>query len=75
MQIQVDIGFDQLVKLVKRLPSKQWAKLKNEVEKENRNTIEVSDLEKFLMSAPTFTEEQISRIDETRKAISQWRKK
>lgn len=74
MQIEIDIGFDQLVQLAKKLPSKQWAKLKNEVEKENSNK-QISDLESFLMSAPTFTESQLSEIDKTRKAISQWRKK
>ena len=74
MQIQIDIGFDQLVQLAKKLPSKQWTKLKNEVEKEN-SLRQASDLENFLMSAPTFTESQLNEIDKTRKAISQWRKK
>ena len=32
MQLQVDIGFDQLVQLVKRLPATQWTKLKAEVD-------------------------------------------
>ena len=31
MQVQIDIAFDQLVQLAKRLPVKQWAKLKQEV--------------------------------------------
>lgn len=31
MQIQVDIGFDQLVKIAKRLSENQWTKLKEEV--------------------------------------------
>ena len=68
MQIQVDIGFEQLVQLAKKLPSKQWTKLKNEVEKENAAK-KISDLESFLMSAPTFTESQLSEIDLTRQII------
>ena len=32
MQIQVDIGFEQLVKIAKRLPENQWTKLKEEDE-------------------------------------------
>ena len=32
MQVQVDIEFDQLVKIAKKLPAKQWTKLKAEVE-------------------------------------------
>ena len=31
MQAQVEIGFDQLVQLVKKLPETQWAKLKKEI--------------------------------------------
>ncbi|TAH02354.1 MAG: hypothetical protein EAZ15_05410 [Sphingobacteriales bacterium] len=32
MQLQIEVGFEQLVYLVKKLPEKQWNKLKNEVE-------------------------------------------
>ncbi len=34
MQVQVDIGFDQLLKIVKTLPSGQLKQLKAEIEKE-----------------------------------------
>ena len=34
MQFQIDIGFDQLLQLAKRLPPVQWTKLKSELEKE-----------------------------------------
>ena len=83
MRVQIDIGFDQLVQMVRELPPNQWVKLKDEVEKrltessgENPggNSIE-NDLESFLLSAPTFTEAQFEQIAETRKAISKWRKR
>lgn len=32
MQLTVDIGFDQLVQLAKRLPKTQWKRLKDEVD-------------------------------------------
>ena len=32
MQLQIDIEFDQSVQFAKKLPSKQWAKLKHEAE-------------------------------------------
>ncbi len=75
MQVQLDIGFEQLVQLAKRLPAGQWAKLKNEVDKENETTSKVSDLEAFLLTAPTFTKKQLDEIGKTRKAMTQWRTK
>ncbi|MFL9481782.1 hypothetical protein ACI6Q2_03330 [Chitinophagaceae bacterium LWZ2-11] len=73
MQVQVDIEFDQLVQIAKKLPAKQWTRLKAEVEAKNAKSGQVSDLEKFLLKAPTFTKKQLDEIAKTRKAITQWR--
>lgn len=75
MQVQIDIGFEQLVQIAKKLPLKQWAKLKDEVEKDTETTNADIDMVAFLMSAPTFTEDQLDEIEKTRKSIGQWRKK
>lgn len=75
MEVQVDIGFDQLVQLVKQLPASQWTKLKKEVDGGQVVNDQVSDLEDFLLTAPTFTKKQLDEITKTRKAISQWRTK
>jgi hypothetical protein len=75
MQAQVDIGFDQLVSLVKRLPAKQWAKLKSEVDQSGKSVDTNKDLETFLLKAPTFSKKQLDTVAETRNAISQWRTK
>jgi hypothetical protein len=75
MQVQLDIEFDQLVKLAKRLPVNQWTKLKQQVDKKVKSDRKVSGLEKFLMTAPTYTKKQLNEIDKTRKAINQWRTK
>lgn len=75
MELQVEIEFAQLVKLAKQLPATQWTKLKSEVEKEKIEANQVSDLETFLLSAPTFNKKQLDEIAKTRKAISQWRTK
>jgi hypothetical protein len=76
MQAQVEIAFDQLVKLAKELPAKQWSKLKEEVEKEQKHTEKHNKEEHiaFLLKAPTFSEKQINEIKKTRKKISEWRK-
>ncbi len=75
MQVQIDIGFEQLVKIAKTLPEKQWQKLKQEVEKEIIEPKTASDLETFLLSAPTFSKKQLNQITKTREAINQWRTK
>ena len=75
MQIQVDIGFDDLIRLVKKLPKDQLLKFKKELEKQATNDNQAQDLESFLMSAPTFSAKQIGKIKQTRKAINELRKK
>lgn len=75
MQLQIDIGFDQLVQLAKKLPSKQWAKLKQEVDKQQAERFSPDDLETFLLGAPTFSKMQLNEITKARKAINQWRTK
>jgi hypothetical protein len=74
MQVQVDIGFEQLVTIAKKLPKTQWQKLKAEVEKESPSEIANSDFREFLLNGPTFTKEQIKVIENTRKAVNKWRK-
>jgi hypothetical protein len=75
MQVQVDIGFEQLVSIVKKLPSKQWAKLKSEIEGSTKDVPKNQELETFLLQAPTFSKKQLDIVAETRKAINQWREK
>ena len=70
MQIQVDIGFDDLIRMVKRLPKDQLLKLKKELEKQAAINTQAQNLESFLMSAPTFSAEQLETIEQTRKAIN-----
>jgi hypothetical protein len=76
MQVSMEIGFDQLVGIVKKLPPKQWTKLKTEVEKDKISAKDIQDdMEAFLLKAPVFTKKQLDTIAKTRKAINQWRTK
>lgn len=75
MQVQVDIEFDQLVKLAKQLPLTQWTKLKEEVEEKRTISEHNSDLVSLLLSAPTYSKKQLDDVAKTRKAINQWRTK
>lgn len=75
MQAQVDIGFDQLVQIVKKLPEQQWTKLKAEVEAQSDVDTEREEFKKLLLNGPTFSKKQLNTIAENRKAINQWRTK
>jgi hypothetical protein len=75
MQVQVDIEFDQLVEIAKKLPARQWTKLKAAVETQSATDTNREEFKKFLLSRPTFSKKQLGTIAETRKAINLWRKK
>jgi len=72
MQVQLDIEFDQLLKIVKTLPFGQLKQLKAEIEKEAKSGKSVN-LETLLLNGPTATKKQIDIIAKNRKAINQWR--
>lgn len=74
MQVEIDIQFDQLVQLAKRLPSRQWTKLKQEVEAKEP-VKEREGFRELLLSGPTFSKKQLDAVAETRKKIDEWRTK
>ncbi len=75
MQAQVEIAFDQLVQIAKKLPAKQWTQLKAEVENQSNLDTGREEFKKLLLNGPTFSKKQLSTIAETRKVINQWRTK
>ena len=75
MQVQVDIAFDQLLKVVKKLPEGQLKKLRAEIDREVKEDKSDIDLESLLLNGPTATKKQIETIQTNRTAINQWRTK
>ena len=75
MQVQVDIGFEQLLKIVKMLPAGQLKQLKAEIEKEVEVDKPKTDLETLLLNGPVATKKQLEVIENNRKAINQLRTK
>ena len=67
MQVQVDIEFEQLLKMVKTLPSRKLKLLKAEIEKETKDEKSL-DLEALLLKGPTATKKQLEIIAKNRKA-------
>ena len=75
MQLQVDIEFEQLVKIVKMLPSAKLRQLKAEIEKKTINDKTNINLKSLLLKGPVATKKQIEVIENNRKSINQWRTK
>lgn len=75
MQVQIDIAFDQLLKVVRKLPAGQLKQLKAEIEKEGKDDKSKIDLEALLLNGPIATKKQLEIIEKNRKAINQWRTK
>ena len=73
MQVEVDIAFEQLVQIARKLSDGEWQRLKGEVESEKKLKDDNDDLMEFLLKGPTFTKEQIDTIEENGKAINRWR--
>jgi len=75
VQAIVDIKFDELLKIVKNLPESKLSILKAELEKEPESKSEKNreDLKTLLLNGPTFSEEQLADIAQTREAINRWR--
>lgn len=74
MQVQVEIEFDQLLKIVKTLPSDKLKRLEAEIKKKAGNHKSI-DLETLLLNGPTATKKQLDSIAKNRNAINQWRTK
>jgi len=81
MELKVEIGFDQLLDAVKKLPENQRKILKAELNKnpiKNKKPIEkqaLTDYQKFLLSFPVMSDEQYKEYKQIHKEINQWRTK
>ena len=73
MQVQIDIGFSQLMQIVKALPPTQLKQLRVAIDEEIQAERPQTNLETLLLLGPVATEEEIAIIESNRKAINQWR--
>lgn len=73
MQVEVDIAFDQLLKIIRKLPAGLLKQLKTAIEGEEKKE-RATDLESLLLKGPVATKKQLDVIQNNRKAIDQWRK-
>lgn len=75
MELQVNIEFDQLVKIVKKLPAGKLRQLKAEIENEAKKVKVKVDVRTLLLNGPVATKKQLETIENNRKVINQWRTK
>ena len=69
MHTQKDIQFNHLISQLRGLSDVQRKKLKAELNRLEAASLNNS-LEEFLLSAPTFSENQIKTIEETRRQLT-----
>lgn len=78
MELTLNIGYEQLLLLVKQLPANQIAKLKTDLDDEFvllKAKTEITELQKFLLNGPVMSKEQYNTYLENRKHFTQWRTK
>ncbi|MDQ1351456.1 MAG: hypothetical protein QG657_1758 [Acidobacteriota bacterium] len=88
MELSIDIGYIQLVKLARQLPYKYKKKLSREMErdlkqinleqanlrgvKRKTGAKEPNELQRFLLNGPTMSDEQFDRLRQLRKDFDKW---
>jgi hypothetical protein len=78
MELTLNIGYDQLLFLIKQMPANQIAKLKNDIDDSFvllKSKKEISDFQEFLLHGPVMSDEQYDNYLENRKHFNQWRTK
>jgi len=78
MEVTVDIGYEQLVDLIKKLPAAKINELKstlNESFIQEKAKGELSEFQNFLLTAPTMSADQYKQHTADRKHFNAWRTK
>lgn len=73
MEIKVQVPFQQLLDIVKSLPSAQKAKLRQELDEKKSDSKNQDDFIDYLLNGPVYTDKEIQVIEETTKSLATWR--
>jgi len=76
MELTLNLGYSQILHLVSQLPATQIAKIKYEISDkviDEKAKIEISEFQKFLLSAPIMSDEQYNNFLQQREHFNQWR--
>lgn len=75
MELKIDIGYEQLLRLVKQLPAAKIVQLKSELSEsliENKSKSDNTEFQNFLLHGPVMTDNQYEQFLENRKWFNQW---
>ena len=78
MELTVNLGFDQIIGLIRQLPPNQIAKLKAELDDSGLTVTSVSEIkefQQFLLCGPVMSDEQFNDYKQHRKQFNVWRQK
>ncbi len=75
MEFTIDLKFNQLLEIIKKLPLAQKKKLKIELEAElsESKAKDYSEFQDFLLKGPTMSEEQYTEYKNNRERLNKWR--
>lgn len=78
MEVIVDIGYEQLLAAIKKLPAAKIKQLKSVLDDgfiDEKASGELSDFQNYLLEAPVMNDEQFEQHKQARKNFNQWRVK
>jgi len=75
MEMKVEVPFQQLLTLVKRLTPAQRARLRQELVDKKPVQKDKDEFIEYLLSGPVYSDKEIKVIEENRKSIAAWRTK
>ena len=75
MEIKVQVPFQQLLTLVKRLTPAQRARLQQELVDKKPVQKDKDEFINYLLNGPVYSDKEIKTFEENRKSIAAWRTK
>jgi len=75
MEMKVQVPFQQLLTMVKKLTPAQRARLRQELADKKPVQKDKDEFIEYLLNGPVYSDSEINVIEENRKSIAAWRKK
>ncbi|MDR1973865.1 MAG: hypothetical protein LBQ31_04230 [Bacteroidales bacterium] len=76
MQLMVNLGYQQIINLIRQLPANQIEKIKQELAQDyvaEKTKVKKSEFQEFLLSGPVMSDKQYENFKENRKRFDKWR--
>jgi len=73
MELEVDINYNQILKLIRQLPKRDIKKLTNTLQSEIVTDKSTKSLQKLILQAPTWTDSELNDYNEARIHINKSR--